>query len=52
MGMLGMEEDKSFEFGGSLNQIRSERKETGRMIEADQRGEKEWKSNRRLFGRI
>ena len=29
-----------------------ERKETGRVVEADQGGEKEWKSNARLFGKI
>jgi hypothetical protein len=29
-----------------------ERKETGRVVEADQGGEKEWKSNVRLFGQM
>ena len=29
-----------------------ERKETGRVVEADQGGEKEWKSNVRLFGKM
>ena len=28
------------------------RKETGRVMEADHGGEKEWKSNVRLFGKI